>query len=229
VRPAGTHHCLTLLDDLDSQSLAKLVSDGLKPAAVIETSPGNFHAWLRHPARLDPAVNTRLSQTLAARYGSDPGSADWRHFGRLAGFTNRKSAYRSARGQFPFCLLRESSAAIVDLSSDIAEAAASLQAEAEEMAAVARRHAERRASGIAPERASRSIASFHTDPRYGGDLTRADLAYAVYALSRDVSAADVSAALAARDLSHKGGSKRQHEYVARTLEKALSTVVAATA
>jgi RepB DNA-primase from phage plasmid len=38
-----------------------------------------------------------------------PGSADWRHFGRLAGFTNRKQKHQQPDGFFPFVKLLEAS------------------------------------------------------------------------------------------------------------------------
>jgi hypothetical protein len=58
-------------------------------------------------------------------------------------------------------------------------------------------------------------------PRYGGDATRVDLAYAIYALSHGANDAQVAAALRTRDLSHKGDEKRQNQYVDRTVGKAL--------
>jgi hypothetical protein len=70
--------------------------------------------------------------------------------------------------------------------------------------------------------AEKSIESFRQNPTYGGDGTRVDLAYALYALSRGVSAEDVSAAIRARDLSHKGTERRQEEYIQRTVKKALA-------
>ena len=39
---------------------------------------------------------------MAARYGGGPKSIDWRHFGRLAGFTNRKPQYADKAGRYPF-------------------------------------------------------------------------------------------------------------------------------
>jgi hypothetical protein len=51
--------------------------------------------------------------------------------------------------------------------------------------------------------------AFRANPRYRGDGTRVDLAYAVYALARGVDLASVKAALGSRDLSHKGSRKRQ--------------------
>ena len=69
----------------------------------------------------------------------------------------------------------------------------------------------------------KSIESFRADPKYGGDGKRADLAYAVYALSRGQTEIDVEAAIRSRDLSHKGNERRQQDYVERTIKKALAT------
>jgi len=65
---------------------------------------------------------------------------------------------------------------------------------------------------------------FRADARYGGDGTRIDLAYAVYALSRGVTATEVEAAIRSRDLSHKGTERRQNDYVERTIKKALASI-----
>jgi hypothetical protein len=97
VRPSGAHG-LSLVDDLKAGALARLKAEGFEPAAVVETSPGNFQAWLKHGEMLDEAVSTRAAKLLAERYGGDLGSADWRHFGRLAGFTNPKPNRRLASG-----------------------------------------------------------------------------------------------------------------------------------
>ena len=59
-------------------------AEGYKPELVIETSPGNFQAWLKHAEVLDERVSTAVAKELAARFGGDPSSADRRHFGRLA-------------------------------------------------------------------------------------------------------------------------------------------------
>ena len=45
VRPAGEHR-FTVLDDLNEASLTRLSEDGFDPCAVVETSAGNFQAWL---------------------------------------------------------------------------------------------------------------------------------------------------------------------------------------
>jgi RepB DNA-primase from phage plasmid len=38
---------------------------------------------------LEAARSTLAAMQLAEYFGGDPSSADWRHFGRLADFTNR--------------------------------------------------------------------------------------------------------------------------------------------
>ena len=47
------------------------------------------------PAPLEPAVATAAGKHLARLYGGDWASTDWRHLGRLAGFTNQKPARRT--------------------------------------------------------------------------------------------------------------------------------------
>jgi hypothetical protein len=64
VRPSGLHG-LSLVDDLTAEALARMKAEGFAPAAVIETSSGNFQAWLRHGVVLDEATSTRVAKMLA--------------------------------------------------------------------------------------------------------------------------------------------------------------------
>jgi hypothetical protein len=69
----------------------------------------------------------------------------------------------------------------------------------------------------------RPLAEFHCDPRYGGDLHRADMAWARHAAGMGLSASEIRVEIMrARDLSKKGSEKRQREYAERTAAKALS-------
>jgi hypothetical protein len=104
IRPSGEHR-FTTLDDLSETSLARLAADGFNPCAVVETSAGNFQAWLKHPRPFPKLLGTYAAQTLAERYDADPSAADWRRFGRLPGFTNCKPKYRKSDGLFPFVRL----------------------------------------------------------------------------------------------------------------------------
>lgn len=111
VRPAGEQNSgVVLIDDLDADKIKRMKSSGFAPAAVIETSPHNHQAWIRiSQHEIKPSTATGISQTMAKEYGGDPNSADWRHFGRLAGFTNPKPEHRTPSGFSPWVLCRESS------------------------------------------------------------------------------------------------------------------------
>jgi hypothetical protein len=89
VRPKGEHH-LTLVDDLTKDAILIMKAGGFNPALVVETSPDNFQAWLKHPERLSKEVSTAAARALAEKFDGDRGAADWRHFGRLAGFPTGK-------------------------------------------------------------------------------------------------------------------------------------------
>src|SRR5579863_357988 len=106
IRPAG-EHSLSLIDDASIQVIERLKSEGFAPAVVLETSPGNFQTWLRHGQILPKHLSTVAARLLASRYGGDLASADWRHYGRLAGFTNRKDKYIKTDGTFPYVRLHE--------------------------------------------------------------------------------------------------------------------------
>jgi len=107
IRPAGSVG-LVFVDDLKAESVARMRADGLAPAVVVESSPGNYQAWVRISTRpLVPDLATEAARELAARYGGDPHAADWRHYGRLAGLTNRKEEHTRADGRQPYVLLRD--------------------------------------------------------------------------------------------------------------------------
>jgi hypothetical protein len=108
IRPSGEHR-FTVLDDLSEALLTRLSEDGFNPCAVVETSAGNFQAWLKHSAGFPKLIGTFAAQTLARRYDADPSAADWRRFGRLPGFTNCKPKYRKPDDLFPFVRLKSHS------------------------------------------------------------------------------------------------------------------------
>ena len=220
VRPKGEHN-LSLVDDLSAEAVRQMKKTGFAPALIVQTSPGNFQAWLKHPEPLTKELSTAVARELATKFGGDRGAADWRHFGRLAGFTNRKDKYRGQSGLYPFVLLREHSGSAYDAAPQfIAEVRSHLEAERVERQKIAQvNHA--RLSNPGP---LKSIESFRNDGRYGRDGTRVDLAYAVYAFSHGIDANTVTSALRSRDLSHKGSEQRQTEYIARTIRKALSAI-----
>lgn len=217
IRPAGIHS-LSLVDDLTADAVEKMKREGFSPAAVTETSPNNFQAWVQHGRILDKTLSTATAKALARRFGGDQGSADWRHFGRLAGYTNRKQKHRQPEGYFPYVRLIEAE------GLQYPEAANFLRHVEEEVREATRAWMERREFlRKAPHDANETIKNidyFRSHSKYGGAQSRSDLAYAVYALDHGVSETRVRDAIASQDLSFKGTSSRQADYIERIIEKA---------
>ncbi len=215
IRPSGEHG-LSLIDDASVQAIERLKSEGFAPAVVLETSPGNFQAWLRYGQILPKHLSTFAARLLASRFGGDLASADWRHYGRLAGFTNRKDKYRRTDGTFPYVRLHEATGAVYPKAvAFLAEVKSLYEAEKSKLPPAGSLKC-RRLSGSN----LKSIEVFRTKPIYGGDQTRVDLAYAIYTLAHGVPENETRNALASRDLTHKGNRKRQQEYIDRTIKKA---------
>ena len=65
------------------------------------------------------------------------------------------------------------------------------------------------------------LREFHSDPIYGGDLHRADMAWAKHAAGSGLTLEQIKTELLdGRDLGKKGSRKRQLEYAERTASKA---------
>ena len=214
VRPKDEHQ-YSLVDDLSAEAVKQMRTEGFTPAVGVETSQANFQAWLSHGEVLDKRTSTAAARSLAARFGGDPGAADWRHFGRLAGFTNRKPRNLGLGGLYPFVRL--------------AEATGVPYPAAEAFVAEVRYKNERKVELPSGRRAkerndSLSISEFREDPKYGGDGHRIDLAFAVSALAQGASEEFIRDSLLTRDLVKKGSLKRIDDYVARTINKARSAL-----
>jgi RepB DNA-primase from phage plasmid len=220
VRPHGTH-ALSLVDDLNAETILRMTDAGFQPAAVIETSPRNFQAWLNHGRILfDRAFSTHAAKELARRFGGDPSSADWRHFGRLAGFTNQKPKRRLRSGLPPFVRLHQCEGSPYGVAREFLEEVKSLA----EKASV-ERAARTTSQSTAIQDSVRPLTEFQMDPQYDWDLHRADMAWALHAASRGLSEQQIRhEILHARDLSKKGRPERQFNYARRTAVKALSAV-----
>jgi hypothetical protein len=222
VRPHGEHG-ITLIDDVNETAIQRMKRDGFAPAAVIETSPGNFQSWLHHGTTLSPAEGTQAAKDLAKRYNGDLKSADWRHFGRLAGFTNQKRLddgslkYADGSGRAPFCRLTESTGTQYWASDWFIR---DLQMRVSIMERQARQQRERNASRLPQNRELLGIEFFHRNERDG---SRADRSYAVYARSHGLPETEIAAAIIQyRDLSHhREGPVKYAERTIRGAEKYL--------
>ena len=72
IRPKGEHD-LSLVDDLTADAVKRMKATGFAPAVLVETSPGNFQAWLKHPRQLPREMSTLAARKLAEEFGGDRG------------------------------------------------------------------------------------------------------------------------------------------------------------
>jgi hypothetical protein len=95
VQDRNAGYILIDLDHADATMLSAMQANGHQPCVVLQTSPGHWQAWVHVSSTpLQPALATAAGRYLAHLYGGDPASTDWRHLGRLAGFTNQKPHWR---------------------------------------------------------------------------------------------------------------------------------------
>lgn len=144
IRPApasqGKAYPYAFVDDLDEAKLLRMKSDGYCFAVLIESSPNLFHGWVRLGTDLmEREEVTSCARSLAETYGGDPQSADWRHFGRLGGLTNRKPqravVQPSGNRMQPFARLREISNIVTLAAQRLVEWIRQMIAERRERAA----------------------------------------------------------------------------------------------
>ena len=103
-RNAG--YILLDLDRGNATTLERMHGNGHQPCVVLQTSPGHLQVWIQVSAVcLEPATASAIARQLALTYGGDLASADWRHLGRLAGFTNQKPLRRQSNGYAPWVRL----------------------------------------------------------------------------------------------------------------------------
>lgn len=98
---ATKHHIL--IDDMDRGKLERLIHDGYQPAAVLESSPGNYQAIITLPklgTPHDKDVGNRLAEHLNREYG-DPKLSGAIHPHRAPGYENRKPKHKREDGSYP--------------------------------------------------------------------------------------------------------------------------------
>jgi hypothetical protein len=118
-QPDNIDRALILVDDLSSNKIQLTRQRGVSPACIVETSPGNFQVWISLGMEPMPKEQRKIvAVAMCDEFGGDPASTAANHFGRLAGFTNRKLKYLTGKG-FPFILCRSSTGQHAEKSDKI--------------------------------------------------------------------------------------------------------------
>jgi len=112
------------LDQAKADVLEAMRTHGHQPCVVVETSLGHLQAWVHVSTQpLPPRIASAIGRELARLYHGDPASTDWRHVGRLAGFTNQKPHRRLPSGLAPWVMLRSAASGLARHSSSLLQSA----------------------------------------------------------------------------------------------------------
>jgi hypothetical protein len=225
-RNAG--YILIDLDDADPAAVSAMRANGHEPCVVLQTSPGHRQAWVHVSSTpLEPTLATAIGRHLARLYGGDPASTDWRHLGRLAGFTNQKPHRRPSNGYPPWV--------------KIVYAATGLATRAEHLLQVAREQTS--TAGDTPHSGNRSISLVTAPVHLSGvrarqtyqawmqrwhivqrfpqpDWSIVDLWIARALLARGMSPADIQQILRLGSPGFPRGHSHPDDYLRRTLARA---------
>ena len=228
IRPAEQErHGLVLVDDLSEFDLDDMKAEGREPALVVETSPKNYQAWVKVADAAGGELRGQIARTLASEYDADPASADSRHYGRLAGFTNRKDKHTTRAGYQPWVLLRES-------KGKTATAGPELMQQAGQVLDSIKRQQERTAR-LAEITAPRSVRRYRRSAvddyrsemaglvkRFGDDLSKCDFIAAMKLASKGREPDEIAKAMAEASpaiMERKAG--HEADYIKRTVQKVM--------
>ncbi|MDJ0590165.1 MAG: DNA-primase RepB domain-containing protein [Pleurocapsa sp. MO_226.B13] len=108
------------LDDLTLTQARRLHREGYEPSAIVETSPGNFQAWICcSSVYIRGSHATAIARYLATRFQGDLSCCHYRHYGRMVGFPNVKEQYRDASGRYPITRLHYAQHRIISKSDEL--------------------------------------------------------------------------------------------------------------
>jgi hypothetical protein len=233
---AGNHNAGYILLDLDRGDpsvLEEMCAHGHEPCVLLQTSPGHLQAWVRVSVTpLDPIIASTIARWLASIYDGDLASADWRHLGRLAGFTNRKSARRQSNGFAPWVRVLHAQLRSATQASSLLQAAQQqLTAAGTTLVPMARRPLSAQlphmpilsGDGLLPRAIYKAWLQWLRIPQRfpRTDWSIADKWIAKELLQRGVSVAEVTALLRSGSPGFPRRHAKPEDYLHRTLTRAL--------
>jgi hypothetical protein len=219
------------LDQGDASVWEEMCAHGHQPCVLLQTSPGHLQAWVRVSVTpLEPPIASAIARWLARIYKGDVASADWRHLGRLAGFTNQKSSRRQGNGYAPWVRVLHAQLGSATQAISLVQAAQrQVDAANTQAATVGPPHSQHADLPIPPGDSSLPRAIYHAWLRLlhipqrfpQADWSIADKWIAKELLQRGISVADVTALLRDGSPDFPRRHADPEDYLHRTLTRAL--------
>jgi RepB DNA-primase from phage plasmid len=230
---AEDHNAGYILIDLDRADPAVLEimrARGHHPCVVLQSSPGHLQAWIRlSRLPLPPAAATAAARQLARWYGGDTASADWRHLGRLAGFTNQKPARRTPGGHAPWVKIVHAHVVVAPQAEALLESVMSSAPAGLSSEGTNRADHQTRSEAPAPSLSTAQATAIYQDcvqrwriaQRFAPpDWNIVDLWIARHLLQRGTPAAEVEAILQLASPQFPRRHGNPHDYLRRTVARA---------
>lgn len=227
IRPHGSIG-LIFFDDLSAKTIEQMKVDGYEPAISLESSPQNYQGWIRvsnHEISNDLA--TQCSKVIVNKYQADCNSADFRHFGRLAGFTNNKPKYVDQFGRYPFVKLSARNGKLATNFQEILAKGNELLLKKEEKATIDKdqylqvNDNSNEALVICTNQYNNIIERYTNDPNFEVNLNAVDWQVAKYLANNGFTYDVILSCLLAvsPNLDQRKGRGRGTNYIERTLNK----------
>lgn len=230
IRPQGSQGFI-FFDDLNQAKVTEMTNDGIEPALLIESSPFNFHGWIKvSDSPIPTDVATACSKVIADKYNGDKDAAAWRQFGRLSGFTNQKPKYVSDTGLYPYVKLSSASGKVCT-ASDVVLRNAHIYLSDKEKANQARLEKIKRAISNPTITDLNSASSYFEselrgiEKRFGSTLnaSKADWMIVNKMLQKGYSIDSIKYSLAEHSLKANRHNIDSEKYITITMEKALAS------
>lgn len=118
--PLSAHHHHLIVDDMASDDLATLKAQGVSPAAVLESSPGNFQTVVKVPREASDDLDRKAANALVREINQELGDPNFSgaiHPHRMPGSRNQKPKHRR-HGKSPIVRIVEAAGGVCQVMAE---------------------------------------------------------------------------------------------------------------
>lgn len=208
-----------MLDDLNADSLARLSEGSFNPCVIVETSAGNFQAWLKHLTRVSQAPWNLRGADLSLSLRRRPERGGLETVRQASRLHQLQTQVPQAEWSLPFVRLKVHNGEQYPMAEAFAQEITKLYGEREQ-----EREARRLQASLSPQRGRRlsslSLERFRTSTKYQDRPAAADIAFCVAAYANGLNEERIERALEDDYLSRDPSSSKRAAYIRKTMEKA---------
>lgn len=118
--PLSAHHHHLVVDDMSGDDLAALKAQGVSPAAILESSPGNYQAVVKVPREASDDLDRKAANALVREINQELGDPNFSgaiHPHRMPGSRNQKPKHRRD-GKSPIVRIVEAAGGVCQVMAE---------------------------------------------------------------------------------------------------------------